>query len=252
MKKKIVLIILTITLIFILTGCATVTYSTINGADGSLTYEIRITIDEDYANKDLALQAAEETARQYYQENQYRTITVDKEKYEVILKEYYPSLTDYYIANNITGNEVEEDTGSETKKGLYTYYTRSSTTSFDDENIDSIANIVNQTYFQGHGDISDVKMQYKYGTIYSSVTSDADSVDEVDGVYVHTFNINPEGRDRVINLTSKSPRAELWYALCIGLALIIGAIIFAYFKISNKPIKPQSVDNQNVFNEFKN
>lgn len=241
--KKIILTIILISLILMLTGCASVTYSTINGVDGSLTYEIRIKIDEDNINKAKALTAAEETARELYELNEFRTIEVDRENYEIILKEFYPSLTDYYKANNITGDEIEEDDTIAENKGLYTYYTTSTDTAFNSENIDQIAAYVNNKYYMGEGDIADVDMAFKYGVLYKSISSDAESIEEVDGVYYHTFNIDSEKRDRVINITSKSPNAPIWYALCIGLALIAGFVVYLIYRQKKTKIKPQSSED---------
>ena len=122
--KKILTIILFLTLsTLVLVGCGEVDYTVRIESGGARIYRYTVRLDSREADVDKQ-RAAVRTVFTYYRDNVDRATFTEKDPNELILEITYSDLTDYYIANGITGDEPSEPSDRE-KEGLLfqKYYT---------------------------------------------------------------------------------------------------------------------------------
>ena len=224
MRKKIILSILVALCLMFFSGCGSVSYYNIIGSDGSITRDLVIEFDQDYAYKEQAYFYAKATMEENVELNEYLSFIFDEENYSLTLREYYPTMTDYYIANNITGDEVEENDLTREIDWFYVRYTREADIIFNNYT-NEINNYLNHFSIYANAPIyiDPIEFKYIYGTQYKAVESNAEEVNIVDGLYYNqwTANLNNLHNSKIIT-TSVNPFTPLWYGIAI-----VGAIVSA-------------------------
>ena len=140
----------------------------------------------------------------------------------------------FYLYNYGTTIPPSSDDESEgnviTFEWLTTKVESTQTTAF--ANSDSIANYF-MALFAGYGFTEeDVSYTYTYGTNYHRLHSDADTIENVNGIYMHTWDL--ENKDEKITLYRLIADTTGWYIIALVVGVVTAGIvaIIAYTKKS--------------------
>lgn len=138
----------------------------------------------------------------------------------------------FYYTGKFTAPQDDESIQSETTDELFvSIYKETYTTSFDNKAMEDALLSEYSTY---GFTLSDVAYVYRYGQVYSRVHSDADRVNKVDGVYIHSWDL--ENCDDSITLYRVTARPVAWFVLALicGFITAITIIVVTKLKKLNK------------------
>lgn len=219
-------------------GCAqSFTYTEYTDENGGVHREFFLAYD---LNADDALTVREEAIgvmRRYVESRHledYATIdhSVDG---EVSLSLYFPSQTDYLTAmTGYTGREENEPI-TPSKVGFINTYEIERGNYLTENNVDFVRLLTDE----GLRDfaLEDCTFYYVYGTTSKRITSNG-SVRESDGIYYHTWTIEP-GKDPNIKLYTKGVNGVILYAVIISVFVLSLIVIFVILYIKKKKEKEQ-------------
>ncbi len=139
----------------------------------------------------------------------------------------FDSITDMYRSLGIDGYEKYED-DSKVKKGLlYNEITNTQNTVFAGLSEDKTEDVINFTnnFILDLSNVTkeDIRYRYSYGTPYKTVKTDANTTSyyNEDRIYVHSFDLNYQTKDKVITLVQFAPNTTMWYLFAIIFAVIV-------------------------------
>jgi hypothetical protein len=283
MKNKFFsLIVICFALCFILTGCADVTYSFVKYSDGSIAQQVKVVLDEDeitekgqnvdnvksevlstltnyktsYINKfssnvnslsisdvqKLAILSAVKTDDLSWDND---TIILDFKFDSVSSDGLILSSDKIYLFFNTGKFEISDDGEDDTKSTSDNFtmtQSQQSQTIFASDSVKQIQDKLLSSQFSNFT-INDVYYYYDYGTSSSRLHSDADKVTYENGVYIHSWGIDPSSSDdsknnnRTINFYRTYAKTTYWYVIALGIAgisLIIMSIVVFIKKINAK------------------
>ena len=166
----------------------------------------------------------------------------DSLKGRVVAKHSFSTLTDYYIANGITGFEVDNgEDKPQVKKGFYFTTTIVTQTPFKSVNTDgTLMHGIYMILTDAGVERDKIGFKYHYGTPYKTVkAADADASGHDDGysVYVYTFKMNVNNADRDITLIQTNPNPIGWYVTAVIIALPFIVVPFTIMIVKKRKNK---------------
>ena len=87
---------------------------------------------------------------------------------------------------------------------------------------------------------------YRYGIPTKRLHTNADAVRYVDGIYYHEWNIDVENSTREISTWTIVPNNNVWYALALGIGMLIVLVGFVVVMIIDKKQKNNNKDENVV------
>ena len=262
-RKSILSLIMLLFCIIMLCGCANVDYSRFIDKDGKTTDRIVVEIDDaalKYCNiskQDLLrnikedldnyyCQPVEDFQRMYRLSGRYTT-----EQIAMVLEEIH---TNVEIIGNKVVCDVVFDTGRafrayypptdyvpdvEFREGTFVNkYVQSSTNVYAALKTDTLKSIINKYrgFFGNKYNLEDVKFTQEYASPDTQIHSNADSVQTVQGIKMHYWEISASNLDFQLEFYTVSPHTSSWYILALIITLIITVLVWVMIvkKKSNK------------------
>jgi len=216
-------------------GCAeSVTYTYYMDGSGAVHKIIRFEYDADAEDAEIVKEEAVQVMAKLIIRNDWSDYSeVDTSTDGVVeLRVTYPSRTEYAIALGQTGRE-EHVISEHENEGLLTGYETHST--FQSDAFDTK---VRELLGEGYETVplTGCDFYYVFGTTYRTTESNADSVEKRDGIYYHTWKLDPT-KDRDIIYTQYGLNGVLIYALIILVFVLSLAVIFVIIVNSNRKNK---------------
>lgn len=120
--RKIIAVLILVMIAFTLCGCAEVCYSVIIDEYGARTVDYKVTFN----SEDLDYQRQKEAVTSLFsytaEKNLYAKLVSNEEEDSLTLRYYYPTQTEFEIANGITGDEIGESQEYNKLNFLYQEY----------------------------------------------------------------------------------------------------------------------------------
>lgn len=265
-----------ILLCFCLCGCANVNFVTYHNDDGSIYEYVNLTIDDqtllDHGyNPDIV--KLEIKTNSHIEANalinQYQTkLTLEYQNQSISSDEYsklYDGIKileeDWNNGKYLIGLNFEDSTtykkyykllnnstfNSNTKKIEKLFYTKTyyyGTTNYGDYSIfNRIYNYYSNTMFATIAP-QETTLNYSYSVSTRRFHSDADKVQlDSNGNYIHTWKVNPEQPARNIYFYTISANRSMWIIVCIGVSIIVCAILVIIGIIKYKKSKNNLIEN---------
>ncbi len=236
--KKVFFVMIIFIMLFAFCGCAEVVYSYYSTEAGERILEWKVTLDGEsleHTGADIPDTIKElmeaEAASRVSQGRNAEVIYSEDNPYVITLRESYPSLTDMYLAFNLTGDEENEILNEEKINLLFSEVTNKM--DFASQSEADYFNTLFSSYFAPiYADPSAVTLQYRYGTTYNTVYGlDYDDTYVEDAVTFYVWDLDVENIDATsIVVAQRIPRIWIWEAGAIlASALVIGGAALLTF-----------------------
>lgn len=279
MRKKLLALLLMFLCVFSVCGCASVNFSNIIFADGSIAQQFIVTLDKDKLTMaGVSITTVQNDicnyANSYYNQklNEFTVSNVDpatkllvisghtfkaepKDNYvNIYLK--FANIDFYYYFYNHALPDDSEASGIITDHGFYQKDTSVSQTIYYDLQNNSIAKAW-LDYFKAKTplfDFDDCTYNYTYSTPYEKIYSDADVIEYTDyGNYAHTWsfkskdltgeNATTGGTVTLYTIDIKSP---LWYFVAIGATAVLAVVLYIVSVVKDKKAVLKNSNTINV------
>lgn len=259
---------------FLLCGCATVSYTIVEGEDGSVGQIIEIELDTQQLGTAGATSSQIEKMKsdikaiistkqsQLFQayrtklendasltESQKQTLSralaVDTKIIDdsIVGTLDFENVVAYYYFYDIDPTEDDgEDNISQENDGLFyeRYIQKTKTIFSNQELVDSYVNLANE-YIENLNLTNPSKIKspqfcYTYKTTSTSLGSDADQITKTDDGIEHTWFMTSDQTQREIHFYTRQPRRVVWYAFALGGALILVGVLYVvnFFKVKKQ------------------
>lgn len=239
MKKKIALFTIIMLILIFASSCVSAEVGVYTKANGNVLRVYRIIVDSDTPNSEYVKEAVIDELENILENNytEYGEIVVSEEnEYDIRLVYTYSSMTEYYIAMGLTGDEVPEEDNSVREKDLLYAYSKDNMFSDIDYNyIYDQANYYANKY-NGNMNLDELDLAFEYGTKYTKlyVDDNADYVDLKDGMRVYRWETKAKDIEDEKYLVSKQPNTGNWYLISIIASLVLCVIMVLITKIKGK------------------
>lgn len=273
-KKYFFALIMILCCTFLLCGCASVSYTVIEGEDGSVGQIVEIELDtQQLASagatssqiqkmktdiRNIMSNKQTQIVNSYVSQVQNDSSLTDSQKQmlvdgveanvqiqdDTIYATFdFANVVVYYYFYDIDPNEDDSDQNiSQKDDGLfYEQYIQTTKTIFSNQElVDSYVDLANQYIdslnLSNPSKIKAPQYSYSYQTTNAKLKSDADYVGETDEGYVHTWFMTSDQTQREIHFYTRQPRRVVWYAFALGGALILVGVLFVvnFFKVKKQ------------------
>ncbi|GEM_PF-3199974 len=235
MKVKILaFFLLMISLAALLSGCArSLTYSYYIDKTGSVHYDYTLTYDASSADAETVLQEARSAMEEMIQANGWEEVAEinEEEAGKISLFITYDSLTDLYISRGYTGKEKADDDPGE-KRGVLVYYDSESENPYS-----ALSREIRSFLPAEYAAMPDpAQLYYVFGTQYSTVLSNADSVEKRNGIYYHTWEISASEPSEIL-IRQIGLNGTLLYVLIISVFVLSLAVFFVIIYFTDRKNK---------------
>lgn len=233
MRKLLPVCLLLILIVVLLCGCAeSFTYTYYLDNSGAVHMDYRFTYDASAEDAEIVKAEAERIVDKLVVGNDWKDISeVDTDTAGVVeLRVTYPSLTDYEISSGTTGKEPNKIVAHE-NEGVLVKYTSTSEDYYSDRFVENVRSILGEGYETVS--FSGCDFYYVYGTRYRTTKTNADSVEKRDGIYFHTWKLEPDTKQDII-VMQYGLNGILLYVITISVFVLSLAIISVIIVINNR------------------
>ena len=255
--KKLSALILCLTLIFVMSGCAKIQYQRVVNTDGSIIDAVSVKLDEQKIVENgfnlNTVKAEIKRKMNIYlkaicnafdsrddQLNEIEKIAIKNN----VLAEVFEN-DDYIIASLTFSNysafkyfyglhlvdENEQDNSETIKTLLYNKNVSTGKTIFSGEDAQFITNEF-LSYFGNKFDITDAELSFIFATPQSKLHSDATYSYEIDGVHYHEWVITDINQE--ISTYTFQVKSINWYVLALLLTVVLIVVLFIIASIKRK------------------
>ncbi len=244
MRKKLIIIAIILTALFLLSGCTEVTFGFYLKSNGKVEKKYNVVIDPEGNfgpyNADYALEIARaQLEGMLEQDKEYGEIIInDDNKYNITLIYKYDSLNEYYRSIGITGDDKPEERTSTTDYGLiYSVTSDEVFSDINDEMAKTFIMSMKNAAFPSIGSIpyEDITVNLEYGTKYrKSYTSNATEtyLDGKTKIFKWTMNADQLYKTKTISI--KQPNYAVWYSFSICLSIIASVLLYIFINKRRK------------------
>ena len=227
-------------LVLVCCGCAqSFTYTEYTDANGGVHREFLLTYDLNSDDAETVRDEAVIVMRRYVETRSledYATIDASVDG-KVAFELFFPSQTEYLTKmTGYTGRE-ENEPANPTEVGFINTYEVTRGNYLTEANVDFVRALTDE----GLKDfpLEDCTFYYVFGTTSTRVTSNG-SVSESDGIYYHTWTIEP-GKEANIKLYTKGVNGIILYSVVIAVFVLSLVAIFVILYIKKKKKKQQPI-----------
>lgn len=279
MKKFRLALILVITFcVFLLTGCANVSYSVLENQDGTIKQAVDITLDQqqlllagadnaDYLSIKNEVMRVMNTKKQELLDDYFDRLSKNpdltphqkealKESVQIEISEEiniirysmnFENIGAYYLFYDYDPTKNDDEEVVEKKEGLfYSRYVQKTQTIFSNTQMVQSYVTYAKNYLQSLGVspsmIKEPTYSYSYKTLNSKMYSDCDQrTTTEDGGVIHTWNMSADQTQREIMFFTVQPRKVVWYLFALGGALVLVGVLFLVHFLKTKKKKQDEV-----------